>query len=65
MVEKLTRMKRNFDTWLQELVQGHCHMSADYFSDLSKWAVEDYYSKNVHIFELPHTKSMVSVSDSC
>ena len=35
-------------------------LSVDYMNDLKKWAVEDYYVKNVHIFELPHT--MVSVN---
>ena len=47
----------------QELVQGHCMLSQDYMNDLKKWAVEDYYMKNVHIFELPHT--MVSAESQC
>ena len=37
-------------------------LSVNYMSDLNKWAEEDYYMKNVHIFELPHI--LVSKRDS-
>ena len=35
-------------------------LSVNYMRDLNKWAEEDYYMKNVHIFELPH----ILVSDN-
>ncbi len=47
----------------QELVQKHCKLAVHYTNELNKWAKEDYYMQNVHVFELPHT--LVSKNRSC